>query len=161
MPTPQDAIHRTMTWPLLYALPRGLLEATHAPNPYTDYDPARAREIFRRIRAAASETNARFLIVDIPEQPDREQEEGRSYFDDYCQRAGAECVETTPLFELPASDPKKLPGPYLLQNNIHYSRQGYAVVAEAVPAYLAAHPAAPPPESGTTHTTHTTQPSVR
>jgi hypothetical protein len=107
------------------------------------------REILRMIRAATRKAGARFVMVDLPGRPD-EPPERPGFFHDYCARTDIECVETWPFFHLPPDDPRKFPGPYRLPENIHYSREGYAVVAEAVHAYLAAHPvkpAAPQPPS--------------
>ncbi|MGH7439420.1 MAG: SGNH/GDSL hydrolase family protein [Polyangiaceae bacterium] len=154
VPEPRDLIHRVMTWPLVYAVPRGLLELTRPLDPETDYDPARAREIFRMIRAATEKAGARFVMVDLPGRPE-EAPERPGFFHDYCARADVECVETWPLFHLAADDPRKLPGPYRLPGNIHYSREGYAVVAEALRAHLATHPVKPVPGQPTPTQTST------
>jgi lysophospholipase L1-like esterase len=129
---------------VLIALPRGLLEL-RSRDPDRDYDPARGREILRRIAGATTEAHARFLLVNLPDSPE-ERREGRSFFNDYCVRTGAECIDTLPLFQPPPGTPRKLPGPYRLPHNIHYSREGYAVVAEAVREYLETHPR--PAQSG-------------
>jgi hypothetical protein len=157
VPMPRDVMHRVRSWPLIYALPRGLLEMSQPGEPDTDYDPARAREILRRIVAAASGVRARFVLVNIPENPDGEQQ-GRSFFNDYCTRTHAECVDALPLFQLPPGDPKKPPGPYTLPHNIHYSREGYAVVAGAVREYLALHPVAVTAPASNTSATQTSAP---
>jgi len=138
VPMPDDAMRRARSWPLLLALPRGLLEL-RSRDPDTDYDPARAREILRRIASATTEAHARFLLVNLPDPPDVEHA-GRSFFNDYCVRTGTECIDTLPLFQPPPGTPKKFPGPYTLPHNTHYSREGYAVVAEAVREYLETHP---------------------
>jgi hypothetical protein len=152
VPTPEDVMRRVRKWPVLYALPRALLEL-RSRDPAADYDPARAREIFRRITAATTEAHARFLLVNLPDRPEGEHG-GRNFFNEYCLRTRAECIDTMPLFQPPPGTPPKLPGPYRLPHNIHYSREGYAVVAEAVREYLATHPG--PAQSGS----QSTHPSV-
>ena len=143
VPTPWAAYDRDRRLPLLYAVPRVLLEALVQPT-LTDRSGAeRATEAIRRMRRLAEDTGARFVLVNLPDHPERPPETN-NFFHDYCAQTSAECVDAWPLFRATAGtdDPEALRARYQRPHDIHYSREGYAVVAEALRRYFAEHPLA-------------------
>lgn len=142
VPTPSEAWRRYRRLPLLYAIPRVIVEQ-RALSPPTDEDgEERASEILERTRALAEAHGARFVMVRLPDRP-----EGalppHDFFAAYCARTQTECVDTMPLFASGGDDEAARRARYHRPNDIHYSREGYAVVAEALRAHFAAHPIAP------------------
>jgi lysophospholipase L1-like esterase len=138
VPTPREDRARYLAMPLLYAVPRGLFDAYREPS--ADSHGARAREVLRWIARATEDAGARFILVNLPEHPD-EPVGDRGFFYEYCARAGAECVDPWPLFHTMAGtdDAAALRERYLRPHDIHYSRAGYGVVAEALRRHLTTH----------------------
>jgi lysophospholipase L1-like esterase len=141
VPSPWDAYDRTRRVPLLYALPQLLREmATLAPqDDHSGED--RAEEILRQMRAMTDAAGARFVLVSLPDHPEQPPE-SKTFFHDYCARTAAECVDPWPAFRTTAGtdDPVALRNRYQRPQDIHYSREGYAVVAEALRQHFAARP---------------------
>jgi hypothetical protein len=125
--------------PLLYLLSQGLLELYLDPLDGQG-DEARAGEILRHTRLIAEKAGARFILVNIVEHVEALMSEG--FFYAFCAQTDSECVDPTPLFREVAgtTDPSRLRDLFLRPNDIHYSRAGYTVVAEALRRYLTTHP---------------------
>jgi hypothetical protein len=145
VPTPEEVRLRFLAMPLLYALPRGLLElrGLHGETPS---DPWLAGEILRRTRLAAEGAGARFVVLNLPTRPEAPPRQD-GFFYDFCAKTGAECVDPWPLFRAMAGteDRAALRERYVHgYDENHYTRAGYAVVAEALRRYLAAQPASAP-----------------
>jgi lysophospholipase L1-like esterase len=142
IPDPADAYDRVKRMPLVYAVPKVLLEMITQPRSDDRRRAERGTEILRRIRAVAEAAGARFIVVNLPDHPERPaRREG--FFYDLCERTGAECVDPWPQFRIAAGtdDEAALRARYrCAPDDIHYSRAGYAVVADALRAYLADHP---------------------
>jgi len=143
IPKPWDVYDRYRRLPLVYGLPRVLLEAAVQPTLTDSSGDERATEILQRIRQLTESTGARFLIVNLPDHPEGPPET-HGFFYEYCTRTGAECVDPSPGFRATAGtdDPAVLRARYQRPNDIHYSPAGYAVVAEALRRYLTEHPLA-------------------
>jgi hypothetical protein len=146
VPTPAEVYQRYREMPLIYAGGRVLLEKIVEPPPPPpsaggEIGEDRTIEILGRIRQLTADAGARFVMVDIPEHLEDEARPG-DVFHHFCDAAGAECVETLPLFRemAPGDDAAALRARYFLPANIHYARAGYAVVAEALRRHFAAHP---------------------
>jgi len=144
IPKPWDVYDHYRRLPLVYALPRVLLEAALQPALTDSSGDQRATEILNRIRELTESAGARFLIVNLPDKPEGPPE-SRSLFSEYCTRTGAECVDPWPQFRAAAGtdDPTALRSRYQQPNDIHYSPAGYAVVAEALRRHLGEHPITP------------------
>lgn len=144
VPLPWDAHDYYRRLPLMYALPRVLLEALAQPALDDRSGEARATEILRRMRQLTEAAGARFIIVNLPDQPEGPPET-HGVFHEYCARTRAECVDPSPLFRAAAGtdDPTELRARYHRPHDIHYSHAGYAVVAEALRRHLTEHPIAP------------------
>jgi hypothetical protein len=141
VPSPWDVYDRYRRLPLLYAVPRLVGEMWTQP-PTTDRSGEdRAAEILRRMREMVEAAGARFLLVNLPDHPDGPPET-RGFFYEYCVRPGAECVDPWPAFRAAAGtdDPVALRARYQRPQDIHYSRDGYAVVAEALRLHFVQHP---------------------
>jgi len=144
VPLPWDAHDQYKRLPFLYALPRILIEAL-TQSPLDDHSgEERATEILHRMRKRTEAAGARFIIVNLPDHPEGPAAP-QDFFKEYCSSTGAECVDTWPLFRAMAGteDVDTLRARYLRPNDIHYSRDGYAVVAEALRRHLAQHPIKP------------------
>jgi len=144
VPAPWQVHDRYLAVPLLYELPRVLAERADVPPQTFHTGEVRAAEILRETAALATSAGARFVMVNLPEKPG-DLLEGHHFFDAWCARTHTECVDTSSMFQLASqgADPDAARARFHLPNNIHYSREGYAVVAEAVRAYFAEHPVAP------------------
>ena len=140
VPTPREVHDRARRLPLVYAIPRVLIEGRRQ-RPRTDRSGIdEATEALRRIRELAASVGARFIMVNIPDQPGRPPPPlPIRFFEDYCARTGAECVDAAPLLVSLAgtTDPAAARTRYLRPRDVHYSREGYAVVAEALRRHLA------------------------
>jgi hypothetical protein len=141
VPPPWEVHDRHRRMPLLYAFPRVLYEAYREPLASARGGEARATEILRRMRQLVEASGARFLVVDVPDKPGGPAEPG-GFFHDYCARTGAECVDPGPLFRAAGGSPADLMARFRRPHDIHYSREGYAVVAEALRLHLAERPLA-------------------
>jgi hypothetical protein len=142
VPLPWDAHDHYLRLPLVYAVPRVLFEALVQPSIDGHSGEERATEIFRRMRQLTESAGARFIVVNMPEHVEAPPE-SRGFFYEYCAKTGAECVDTWPLFRTVAGtdDPGELRTRCLRPNDpFHYSRGGYAVVAEALRQHFAEHP---------------------
>lgn len=141
VPTPWDAHDRARRLPLLYAVPRVLLEAATLPALDDRSGEQRGAEAITRMRRLAEGSGARFVIVNLPDHPERPPQ-GRGFFHDYCARTGAECVDAAPLFRPAAgtADPDAMRARFQGRYGIHYSPEGYAVVAEALRRHFAERP---------------------
>jgi GDSL-like lipase/acylhydrolase family protein len=141
VPAPWETHDYYRRLPLLYALPRVLLEFLLQPALTDDSGDERAAEILGRIREATEAAGARFILVNLPDHPEGPPET-RGFLSDYCARTGAECVDPWPDFRAAAGtdDPAVLRTRYQRPNDIHYSQAGYAVVAQALRRYLTEHP---------------------
>jgi lysophospholipase L1-like esterase len=144
VPTPRESHDRARRLPLVYAVPRILVEAILQPRQTNWSGADRATEALRRIRELTAAAGARFIMVNISDHPELPTSSS-GFFADYCARTGAECVDPTPLFAQLAgtSDRRTLRDRYQRPNDVHYSRAGYAVVAEALRRHLAARPLTP------------------
>jgi lysophospholipase L1-like esterase len=144
VPAPVEVIDRYRRMPLLYAAARVLVERAETTYVTPDDGALRATEILRRIRQLAADAGARFLMVDLPEHFD-DPLPARDFFHRFCATSGVECIDTLPLFRAmaPGDNAAALHARYVLPADTHYSRAGYAVVAEALRRYLAEHPLAP------------------
>lgn len=153
VPTPQELRDRYLMFPLVYAVPRALLGSLAVQAMDTDGGEERAAEIFRRMRQATEDAGARFLVVNLPDLfltemlPDDGADvppiiEG--FFYEYCAKTGAECIDPWPLFWSTAgtNDDAQIRARFLRPRDIHYSGEGYAVVAEAIRKHLTEHPIA-------------------
>jgi lysophospholipase L1-like esterase len=142
IPDPADVYDRVRRLPLVWAVPTVLLEMVTQPAPDVASRVERGTEILRRIRAMAEDAGARFILVNLPDHPEMAPDR-EGFFYDYCDRTGAECVDPWPQFRIAAgtNDEAALRARYnCAPNDIHYSRAGYAVVADALRAHLAEHP---------------------
>jgi len=142
VPSPWDAYDRYRRLPLVYAIPHVLFDALTQPALDEHSGEERATEIFRRMRQLTEAAGARFIIVNMPDHVE-EPPETRGFFYEYCARTNTECVDAWPLFRPAAGtdDVRELRARYLRpQDPFHYSRGGYAVVAEALRRYLTEHP---------------------
>jgi lysophospholipase L1-like esterase len=142
VPDAADVYDRVRRIPLVYAVPRLLLEMVTQPATDDGSRAERANEILRRTRAIAESAGARFILVNLPNHPESPANR-EGFFAQYCDRTGAECVDPWPQFRIAAgtNDETALLARYsCAPNDIHYSRAGYAVVADTLRAYLAEHP---------------------
>jgi lysophospholipase L1-like esterase len=142
VPLPWEVHDRYLRMPLVYALPRVLFDALAEPSLTEHSGAERAAEIFRRMRQITAQAGARFILVNLPELVASTPNLPR-FLDDYCAKTGAECVDTWPLFQaaVGSDDAGELRKRYLRRDDpFHYSRAGYAVVAEALRRHLVAHP---------------------
>lgn len=147
VPSPEEVRRRYQLLPMLYLVPRALFEIARDPSMLRDDnrgDPARAAEIIRRMRALTESAGARFLMVNLPEHPYAAPQAG-GFFQELCAQTGTECIDPWPAFSAAAgtADPAVLRERYLLPRDIHYSRAGYEVVAEALRRHLTEHPIRP------------------
>jgi hypothetical protein len=144
VPTPTQVRNRYLAMPLLYAIPHGLIDALSEPSMSVQGGEDRAAEIIDQIRAKTLASGARFILVNIPEHLDAPPSQ-QGFFHDYCARTGVECVDTWPQYRLVAGtdDPQKIKERFLRPHDIHYSREGYAVVAAELRKYLSEHPLVP------------------
>jgi lysophospholipase L1-like esterase len=142
IPDPADVYDRVKRLPLVYVVPKVLLEMVTQPRSDDRSRAERGTEILRRIRATAAAAGARFILVNLPDHPESPAHRD-GFFWDHCDRTGAECVDPWPRFRIAAGtdDEAALRARYrCAPHDIHYSRAGYAVVADALRAYLADHP---------------------
>jgi lysophospholipase L1-like esterase len=141
VPTPVEVRNRYLLMPLVYAVPKALVDAFTEPSMTVEGGDDRAGEIFRRMRETAEQHGARFLVVNMPEHLENSPD-NHGFFYDYCKTSGAECVDAWPLFRALAGtdDPAELRKRYLRPNDIHYSRAGHAVIAEALKRHFAERP---------------------
>jgi hypothetical protein len=144
VPTPRETYDRARRLPLVYAVPRLLIEAMLQPRMTNDLGTDRAAEALRRIRELTASVGARFIMVNISDHVDASPD-GVRFFADYCARTGAECVDSAPLFAELAktSTPAAMVARYRRPHDVHYSRAGYAVVTEALRRHLATRPLTP------------------
>jgi hypothetical protein len=143
VPTPWDSYDRARRMPLLYAVPRVIFEAALQP-PLTDRSgEERGAEAIRRMRQLAEGAGARFVMVNLPDHPERPPVTG-GFFHEYCARTGAECVDPWPLFRAAAgtADPAAMRARFQGRYGIHYSPEGYAVVVDALRRHFAERPLA-------------------
>ncbi len=136
--TPGELRTRYLMMPMLYAIPRALIDRFTEPPPSQQSGEQVARELFERMRQRSRAAGARFVLVYIPEhleQPD----DAQTFFSRYCRESASECINPLPEFRRVAgtTDPQALKQRFLLPANIHYNAAGYAVVAQAVRAYFA------------------------
>ena len=142
IPDPAEVYDRIIRMPLVYAVPRMLLEVLGQPSHDDRSRFERGNEILRRTRMVAEAAGARFILVNLPNHPESPANR-QGFFYEYCDRTGAECVDPWPQFRTAAGtdDEAELRAQYgCAPNDIHYSRAGYAVVAEALRQYFAEHP---------------------
>jgi lysophospholipase L1-like esterase len=141
VPTPWVAYDSDRRIPLLYAAPRILIESLLQPSLTDQSGSERAPEALRRMRALTEGAGARFVLVNLPDQPGQPPMR-QGFFSTYCARTHAECVDAAPLFSTMAgtTDPEALRTRYQRPHDIHYSSEGYAVVAEALRRYFSEHP---------------------
>jgi hypothetical protein len=145
VPLPWDVHDHYRELPLVYAIPRALIEASLQPSIDERTGEERATEILRRMRKLVEAAGARFLLVHLPDQPDAPPNTS-GFFHEFCAKTGTECVDPWPRFRETAGtdDSAALRARYRRPNNdIHYSRAGYAVVAEALRLHFTAHPIVP------------------
>jgi lysophospholipase L1-like esterase len=142
VPSPQELRDRYLRLPLVYAVPRALLGSFAVRAMDVNGNAERAAEIFRRMRQLTEGVGARFLVVNLPDLfPVRSPVIVPGFFYDYCARTGAECVDPWPLFwSMAKDDPAEVRRRFLRPNDMHYSREGYAVVAEALRRHVTEHP---------------------
>lgn len=139
VPLPSDAHDYYLWLPLVYAVPRVLFEAAVKPALHQDSE-ERATEILRRMRQLTDAAGARFIIVNLPDNPEAPPNP-HGFFYDYCAGTGAECVDTWPQFHVDATgDESELGARYQRPNDPHYSRAGYAIVADALRKHFTQHP---------------------
>lgn len=144
IPKPWEVYDAHRRLPLVYAVPRVLIE-TFLQAPLTDKSgDERATEIIRQIRALTESKGARFVLVNLPEGPS-ERPSSSGFFHGFCAQTGTECVDTAPLFgEVGGTDDvAALRAKFQLPNDIHYSPEGYGVVGEALRRHFTAHPIVP------------------
>lgn len=144
VPTPWQVHDHYLALPLLYELPRVLSDSAEV-TPETDRSgEERAAEILRRTAALATSAGARFVVVNLPDKPG-DPGEPHGFFDTWCEQTHTECVDTSSVFRAEAKGAELAAARARFQrpNDIHYSREGYAVVAEALRAYFAEHPVVP------------------
>lgn len=153
VPSYEEMRRRYLLLPMLYIVPRVLFEVAREPSIILGEnrgDSERATEIIRRMRALTEASGARFLMVNLPEHPEAAPAT-QGFFHDFCSETATECIDPWPDFSAAAgtSDPDALRARYVLPHDIHYSRAGYAVIADAVRRHLTAHPIRPaPPVAG-------------
>ena len=142
VPAPAQAWSAVRRLPLVYAIPRVIVESL-TQSPTTDRSgEERGAEALRRIREATVAAGARLVLVNLPDHPDRGPEEG-SFFHRWCAATQTECVDVAPLFVEFAGNADgdairaRFQGPH---GDIHYSREGYRVVAEALRRHFAQPP---------------------
>lgn len=144
VPPPWEVRRHYLALPLLYAIPRVLVEQARVP-PFGDRDgEERGTEILSRIAGLARSAGARFILVNLPDPPG-DAAHARVSFDAICQRLGAECVDPGKLFveQAGSADPALLRERFQHAHDPHYTRAGLAVVSEALRRYLASHPITP------------------
>ncbi len=141
VPTPWEAYDQYRRLPLLYAVPRLLGEMWDLPPLTDESGEDRAEEILRQMREMAEAAGARFVLVNLPDHPERPAEVAGP-FHEYCARTAAECVDPWPAFRATAGtdDPVVLRSRFQRPEDVHYSREGYAVVAEALRKHFAERP---------------------
>jgi len=149
IPTPEELKDRYLRMPLIYATARGLFDVWRDPMMSLGADGERAREILRRIRQRTEDAGARFVMVNLPglHHPDppapttaNAPPPNFDFFSDYCTKTNTECVDTWPLFRAAASTAEERMRRFQRANDMHYSRDGYAVVAEALRRHFTEHP---------------------
>lgn len=141
VPTPLEVYERHRRLPLVYAMPSVLIETILQP-PLTDTSgDQRATEILRQMRTLTESQGARFVLVNLPNHPDVKPLTTGLFYE-FCAATGTECVDAAPLFREMAgtNDPAALRAKFQRPNDIHYSAEGYGVVAEALRRYFVEHP---------------------
>jgi hypothetical protein len=142
VPDPLTLRNRYLLMPLIYAVPRGLFDMLSDPSMSVSGGEDRAEESIRRMREVATELGARFVIVNIPSRPE-EPPRTDGFFHSYCSSTGTECVDPWPMFHAGNEDADTIKTRYLRPHDIHYSKAGYGVVAEALRRHFAEHPIIP------------------
>lgn len=149
---PAELRDRYLSLPLAYTVPRALLETLLRPPWSVDADGERATEILRRTREATERAGARFVIVNLPDlmrplpASDSAQEKALpppppGFFYTYCAQSGSECVDTWPWFwkEAGTRDQAVVRARYLRPGDIHYSAEGYRIVADVLRRHFQEH----------------------
>ena len=139
----EEVRRRFARLPLVYAVPRALFEWLTMPRLGPHAGEERGTEILRRTRALAEGAGARFILVNLPSQL-AGSVAPTPFFKDYCERTGTECVDPTPVIvaALGTDSAASFHERFHRSNDIHYSREGYALIAEALRRHFLAHPIA-------------------
>jgi hypothetical protein len=141
--TPEEVRRRFVSLPLVYAVPRALFEWLTMPRLGPHAGQERGTEILRRTRALAEGAGARFILVNLPSQL-AGSVAPTPFFKDFCERTGAECVDPTPVIvaALGTDSAAGFHERFHRSDDIHYSREGHALIAEALRRHFLAHPIA-------------------
>jgi lysophospholipase L1-like esterase len=139
VPAPAEVRGRDLLVPLVYAVPRMILDVLMPPGDGEE----RAAEIFRRLSEQSRQIGARFIIVNLPSHP-ADSDRGNPFIYEYCDASHDECVDTWPAFrhQPEAANAELFRARFLRGDGIHYTPAGYAVVAEELRKYFVDHPIA-------------------